>query len=143
MVAVLGVSYASSVRAWLNQRSDHNALAAQIAAQQAAIGSLKSTERRLHDPAYIESLARLRFGWVMPGERSYRVIGTDGKVLKAGNDGLSGPQVGSRPAEPPWWSGAAGSLARADAPKAPAEPSHPTRRPATLIGPTPGRSTAR
>ena len=144
VVAVLGVSYASSVRAWLNQRSEHNALAAQIAAQQAAIASLKNAEARWQDPAYIENMARLRFGWVMPGERSYRVIGKDGKVLKTGHDALSGLPVGTRPAQPPWWSGAAGSLVRADAlPAATAKPSPPARHPAKLIGPTTGSSTDR
>ena len=33
VLAVLGVSYASSIRAWLNLRSEQNALSAQIAAQ--------------------------------------------------------------------------------------------------------------
>jgi cell division protein FtsB len=143
VVAVLGVSYASSIRAWLNQRSEHNALSAQIAAQQDAITALKNAERRWQDPAYIENMARQRFGWVMPGERSYRVIGKDGKVLEVGNDTLPNGSADSRPAEPPWWAGAAGSLTRADATPEPRKPSQPDRRPATLIGPKPGSSTGR
>lgn len=141
VVAVLGVSYASSIRAWLNQRSEQHALTAQIAAQRAAIVALKNAELRYQDPAYIESLARMRFGWVMPGERSYRVIGKDGKVLTVGKDVLSGALPPAGTTQPPWWDGAAGSLAKADAPPQPPKSSHPTRRPATLIGPTPGRHT--
>jgi cell division protein FtsL len=143
VVAVLGVSYASSIRAWLNLRSEQSSLSAQIAAQQSAIASLKSQQNRWNDPAYIEEMARLRFGWVMPGERSYRVIGKDGKVLSAGDDVLTGPLSGSGTAQPPWWSGAAGSLARADAPPQPAKRSQPAHHPARLIGPTAGTSTAR
>jgi cell division protein FtsB len=144
VVAVLGVSYASSIRAWLNQRSEHNALAAQIAQQQAAIAGLRNAEQRWQDPAYVETMARLRFGWVMPGEKTYRVIGKDGKVLGVGNAALSDPAIGSRPTSPPWWAGAAGSLQRADAVPVVAPTSRPpARHPATLIGPTPGSSTKR
>ena len=109
VLAVLGVSYASSIRAWLNLRSEQNSLSAQIAAQQAAIASMKGQQARWNDPAYIEMMARLRFGWVMPGEHSYRVIGKDGKVLSDGQrrrsrHSFSDPGT----AQPPWWAGAAG-----------------------------------
>jgi cell division protein FtsB len=140
VLAVLGVSYASSIRAWLNLRSEQNSLSSQIAAQQAAIASLKGQQARWNDPAYIETMARLRFGWVMPGEHSYRVIGKDGRVLKVGNDTLADTFPDSATAQPPWWAGAAGSLARADAPPAPEKPAHPTRHPAKRIGLTPGGS---
>jgi cell division protein FtsB len=141
VIAVLGVSYASSIRAWLNQRSEQNSLAAQIADQEAQIAQLKHAASRWNDPAYIETQARLRFGWVMPGERSYRVIGKDGKVLSAGNDDLSSalPSSGAQPS--PWWDGAVSSLARADATPQPKKPTQPARDPAKLIGPTPDRPT--
>ena len=45
-----------------------------------AIGQLKDTKARFDDPAYIKQQARARFGWVMPGEVGYRVIGSDGSV---------------------------------------------------------------
>jgi cell division protein FtsL len=141
VLAVLGVSYASSIRAWLNLRSEQNSLTAQIAAQRAAIAALKQQQARWSDPAYIETMARLRFGWVMPGEHSYRVIGKDGTVLKVGNDTLTDTFSDSGTAQPPWWAGAAGSLVRADAPPAPEKPAHPTRHPAKRIGLTPGGST--
>lgn len=143
VVAVLGVSYASSIRAWLNQRSEQHSLAAQIDAQRAAIAQLRHAKVRWDDPAYVEQQARLRFGWVMPGERSYRVIGADGKVLSAGNASLVPTFPGSGAGEPPWWDGAARSLVRADTPEQAARPATPARHPAKLIGPAPERSTTR
>jgi cell division protein FtsB len=142
VLAVLGVSYASSIRAWLNLRSEQNQLSAEIAARQAAIDSMKNQTARWNDPAYVERMARLRFGWVMPGEHSYRVIGRDGKVLSLGNEALTGLVPVSGTSQPPWWSGAAGSLARADAPPRP-KPTAPQREPATRIGPSQGGSTPR
>ncbi|MEJ7628566.1 MAG: septum formation initiator family protein [Nocardioidaceae bacterium] len=143
VVAVLGVSYASSIRAWLNQRSEQHNLAAQIAAQQTEISRLRHAKLRWDDPAYIEQQARLRFGWVMPGERSYRVIGKDGKVLTAGSDSLSTSLPGSAAEQPAWWEGVTGSLVRADTPAPPVEPTKPARHPARLIGPTSGPPTTR
>ena len=143
VLAVLGVSYASSIRAWLNLRSEQNALSAQIAAQQAAISSMKAQTSRWNDPAYVEMQARLRFGWVMPGEHTYRVIGKDGKVLSVGNDDLSSPLFGSGTAQPPWWSGAAGSLAKADAPPQADKSTKPQRQPAKRIGAIPDEPTGR
>jgi len=139
VLAVLGVSYASSIRAWLNLRSEQHLLTAQIAERKAAIASMKGQVARWNDPAYIEMAARQRFGWVMPGEHSYRVIGKNGKVLGDGTDVLAGSSLPSDAAQPPWWSGIAGSLAKADAP--PPEPSRERHRePAKRIGPPGGTS---
>lgn len=113
VLAVLAVSYASSVRAWLNQRSEINGLSAQIDEREAAVAELEQTRRRWQDPAYIEAQARLRFSWVMPGEVGYRVIDEDGSVL-ADSGGLSEP-VGERDAteQPEWWETAWGSVVEA------------------------------
>lgn len=113
VLAVLAVSYASSVRAWLNQRSEINELSAQISERQASVAELEQTERRWRDPAYIEAQARLRFSWVMPGETGYRVIDEDGSVL-SDSGGLSDP-VGERSSteQPEWWETAWGSVVEA------------------------------
>ena len=142
VVAVLGVSYASSIRAWLNQRSTQHALSAQIAAEKDAIAQLQVDKGRWNDPAYIEAMARLRFGWVMPGERSYRVIGRDGKVLSAETSRLP-TRPADTGAEPPWWEGTVDSLKAADADPADRKRREPERTPQTLIGPLPGSSTGR
>src|SRR5689334_17888146 len=61
VVAVLGVSYASSIRAWVNQRNEQHALRAQIAVEKAQIERLRTAKARWNDPSYIEAQARLRF----------------------------------------------------------------------------------
>ena len=103
VVAVLAVSYASSMRAWLKQRSDINTLNAQIAEQRQDVAALRLQKQRLHDPAYIQSLARSRFGWILPGETGFRVIGADGKVLSDGGSQLSDPTQPAAPPKTEWW----------------------------------------
>lgn len=111
ILAVLAVSYASSARAWLNQRSEINSLRTQISARGAQVAELEQTKARWDDPAYVEAQARLRFGWVMPGEVGYRVIDGDGSVM-SDSDSLSEP-VTERPAEVEWWESAWGSVVEA------------------------------
>jgi cell division protein FtsB len=82
VVAVLTVSYASSMRAYLQQRSHIGNLKDQIAAREAAIDDLEREKQRWHDPAFIEAQARDRFGYVMPGETSYVVLDEDGAPLE-------------------------------------------------------------
>lgn len=138
VLAVLAVSYASSARAWLNQRSENNALSAQIADQEAAVADLKEQKRRWNDPDFIKTQARLRFGWVVPGEVGYRVIGTDGKVLTGDSASLTTPAELPDAGEPQWWDTAWGSMEEAG--KTPAEiaaeqeAAQPDHQPATQIG---------
>ena len=58
VLAVLAVSYASSARAWLRQRSEINDLTAQIKPSQAAIAGLQQEKSRWNDPAYIKRRRR-------------------------------------------------------------------------------------
>lgn len=133
VAAVLAVSYASSARAWLQQRSDINALRSQITQHRAAIASLQQAERRWHDPAYIEAQARLRFGWVMPGETGYRVIDSNGHVWSDGGASqLSQPAGASRPT-PVWWKAEWGSVVAAGNGPA-AATTKPHRKPAVWLG---------
>ena len=135
MVAVLAVSYASSTRAWLQQRSDLNALNADIADRQADVAALKQEKQRWKDPAYIEMQARLRFGWLMPGETGYRVIGDDGAILSAGTSRLSTPAEVAGDEPPEWWEGAWGSVVEAGKdPAAAAAQAAPKRTPVDQIG---------
>lgn len=139
VLAVLAVSYASSVRAWLNQRSEHDELRAQISEQRAAVAELEQTRRRWRDPAYIEAQARMRFSWVMPGEIGYRVIDGDGSVLSGGG-ALAEPVVERAAAEQPeWWEFAWDSVVAAGS-EPPAESTkrrvEPKRTPLERIGGT-------
>lgn len=113
VLAVLGVSYASSTRAWLEQRSEINALNAEIAERRADVADLQQAKRRWHDPAYIEAQARLRFGWVLPGEIGYRVIGDDGELLSDGSNELTDPTAVPPVEEPEWWETSWGSVVAA------------------------------
>jgi cell division protein FtsB len=80
VVVLLVGSYTSALHAWWDQRSEITAERAEIVERREAIRELENTKRRYDDPAFIQQQARERFGWVMPGEVGYRVIGVDGKI---------------------------------------------------------------
>src|SRR5688500_10682310 len=80
VAVMLIASYTASVHAWWQQRSEIAALEAQNRQTSAEIEDLEDQQRRWSDPAYIRQQARERFGWVMPGEIGYRVIGVDGEL---------------------------------------------------------------
>ena len=103
VLALLAVSYASSMRAYLQQRSQISDLKAQIAPRQTNIDRLEREKRRWHDPAYVEGQARARFGYLMPGEKSYVVIGEDGQPLDSATT-LTDPATIDRKVPTAWWS---------------------------------------
>ena len=80
VVLLLIASYTTTLRAWWDQRGEIQETRAEIATRTAAIADLEIEEGRWDDPAYVEQQARERFGWVLPGEVGYRVIGSDGTV---------------------------------------------------------------
>ncbi|UYM06501.1 FtsB family cell division protein [Solicola gregarius] len=93
VMLVLLISYASSLRAWLQQREDTAQARADIAAAQQSIDERELEKARLDDPAYVEKLARERFGWLRPGETGYTTLDENGDVL--GGDGeLTEPDGG-------------------------------------------------
>ncbi|HEY6932751.1 MAG TPA: septum formation initiator family protein [Marmoricola sp.] len=115
--AVLLVSYASSLRAYLEQRSQVEALQQQVAQSRHDISRLEREKRRWHDKAYVEAMARQRLGWVLPGETAYQVIGKDGRPLQETSE-LSNPATVGHVVPRAWWSTAWGSLRAADHPPA-------------------------
>ena len=129
VLAVLVVSYASSMRAYLQQRSHMSDLRAQIATSQRDITTLEREKRRWQDDAYVETQARERFGWVLPGETSYQVIDRNGKPLER-SDKLTDPSSVARQVPDPWWDKVRGTLEAADHPKK-------APQPATKITPPP------
>jgi cell division protein FtsB len=102
VVAVLTVSYASSLRAYLQQRSHIADLKSQIAERSASIDDLEREKRRWNDPAYVQAQARERFGYLMPGQTSYVVLGEDGKPLESETDLPDVSEVREREPEA-WW----------------------------------------
>ncbi|WP_445257882.1 FtsB family cell division protein [Nocardioides aurantiacus] len=116
VVAVLVVSYASSMRAFLDQRSHIAELRDQISASEREISGLEREKRRWADDAYVEAQARERFGWVMPGETSYQVIDRDGKPLER-TDELTDPDSVEEEVTDAWWDKVWGSVETADHPE--------------------------
>lgn len=101
VLAVLAVSYASSMRAFLHQRAEIAELKAQIAERKAAIDDLEREKKRWQDPAFVQSQARERLGYVMQGETPFVVL-SDGEPLTAAAE-LSDPDDVPQPAPEAWW----------------------------------------
>jgi cell division protein FtsB len=131
VLAVLVVSYASSMRAYLQQRAHINDLRTQIDSSERDILALEREKRRWTDDAYVETQARERFGWVLPGETSYQVIDRNGQPLER-SDALTDPDTVARQVPDPWWGKVYGTLEEADHPKPP-----PTPRTSITPPPTP------
>ncbi|HET8603332.1 MAG TPA: septum formation initiator family protein [Marmoricola sp.] len=113
--ALLMVSYASSMRAYLQQHAQVQQLQDQVAQSRHDISQLEREKRRWHDKAYVEAMARERFGWVLPGETAYQVIGRDGKPMQDISE-LSNPTSVGHVVPEAWWSKAWGSVRTADHP---------------------------
>jgi TolA-binding protein len=102
VLSVLTISYASSLKAYFQQHSQIQSLREQIASSQSSIHELESEKQRWQDPAYVKEQARARFGYLMPGETSYVVIGADGKPLSTEST-LSDPRTTSSTNPTAWW----------------------------------------
>jgi cell division protein FtsB len=128
VLSVLTISYASSLKAYFQQHSQIQALQHQIASSESSIARLQSEKSQWKDPAYVQEQARARFGYLMPGETSYVVIGDNGKPLGA-RASLSDPRTVSSKTPTAWWTTEWRSVQLAGNPPAPAK--HP---PASFIG---------
>ena len=102
VVSVLTISYASSLKAYFQQHGQIEQLRGQIASSQSDISRLEAEKARWHDPVYVREQARARFGYLMPGQTSYVVIGEDGKPLAAQST-LSDPRTSSSRTPTAWW----------------------------------------
>ncbi len=81
VLLVLVISYASSLRAWLDQRQEIAGTEAEIIRTQEQVDELEREKRRWADDAYVEQQARDRLAYVLPGEIGYRVITAEGEPL--------------------------------------------------------------
>jgi cell division protein FtsB len=102
VLSVLTISYASSLKAYFQQHSQIQQLRSQIASSESSIQQLEGEKARWHDPAYVREQARARFGYLMPGQTSYVVIGDDGKPLAA-QATLSDPRTSKIATPTAWW----------------------------------------
>jgi cell division protein FtsB len=130
VLGVLLVSYASSLRAYVDQRRHVADLEDSIASSRADIEGLKREKQRWQDPAYVVAQARARFAFGFPGEMGYLVLDADGKPLDH-EDSLSDPSVGKTP-DPQWWQTTLASVDTAGSP--PAAKAEPVKR---LVDPDP------
>ena len=69
------VAVALPFKIWLSQRGDITTLNNQIRQAEQRVAELNAQDQRWNDPAYIESQARKRLHYVMPGESSKVVLG--------------------------------------------------------------------
>ncbi len=81
VVVALMVSYASSLRAYLDQRAHIAALEERIQRSERNIEALEEEKERWKDPAYVISQARARFAFGFPGEVGYQVLDEEGEPL--------------------------------------------------------------
>ena len=126
-LAVLMVSYASSMRAYLEQRRHLESLQASIATSKDNIAALEREKARWEDPAYLRAQARERFGWVLPGEIGFQVIDEDGEPL--GREvTLSDAEPITDDARPQWWQAAWDSVEVAGNPDEAAQTPKPAER---------------
>jgi len=102
VLSVLTISYASSLKAYVQQHNQIEHLRSQIADSQSSIARLQEEKARWQDPAYVKQQARARFGYLMPGQTSYVVIGEDGKPLAA-EATLSDPRTKRSSTPTAWW----------------------------------------
>ncbi|KAA1418760.1 septum formation initiator family protein [Nocardioides humilatus] len=121
VLAVLAVSYASSLRAYLQQRHKLDALESQISERESSIDDLERENERWDDPAFIAQQARLK-GYVKPGETPYVVVDSNGNALT--NSELDDPSSVGDQETPAWYDGVWDSVKVAGHPptKIPAPP---------------------
>ena len=113
VLAGLMVSYASSFRAYLDQRHQVEQLETSIERSRTAIAALQREKQRWADPAYVVAQARARFAFGFPGEIGFQVLDENGRPLDH-DDSLSDP---TRVAEDPeWWQETLSSLEAAGRP---------------------------
>lgn len=108
IVAVLVVSYASSAKAYLQQRHEIRDTQTEITQKQAHIASLQDQVDRWNDPAYVAIQARERFGYVMPGQTAYVALDANGHKIAPTAE--LGKPVTATPGTPTaWWTTVWGS----------------------------------
>jgi cell division protein FtsB len=141
VLLVLTISYASSLRIYFAQTHGIAATQQQIIDSQNSITDLQAQLARWHDPAYVETQARMRLGWVMPGETGYRVVGDDGNPLGGGAEINSAAKKAAAPQDV-WWAKMWGSVEAADKP-APAANVRPSKPPTITESTKPKDATPR
>ena len=94
LIVLLALLFAATVplRTYMAQRAQLDLLEHQAQVLQHENGLLDKQIERLHDPRYLEQLARACLGMVRPGELQFAVTG---KGVSVGGSSGSGPSGGS------------------------------------------------
>lgn len=135
VVLMLTISYASSLRIYLDQKHEIAATKAEIAQRTERITDLQTELTRWEDPAYVKAQARSRLGWAVPGEVGYRVVDEAGNPIGAGHE-IESDEPDLNEAGDSWWARAFGSIEAADHP-APGAEGGPPAEPEPTITPEP------
>jgi cell division protein FtsB len=122
VLAVLVVSFASSLRAYFQQRQQTQLLQDSIRSSQEHITALQREKKRWGDNAYVIAQARARFSFGFPGEIGYQVLDKDGKPLDH-QDSLTDPKR-SGDGRPEWWQTTLTSIDTAGHPPHVSTPAH-------------------
>ena len=101
VLSVLTISYASSLKAYFQQHSQIQELRAQIAASESDIPGSRARSSAGRTRRTSRS-RRGAFGYLMPGQTSYVVIGEDGKPLAA-QATLTDPRTSTSTTPTAWW----------------------------------------
>ncbi len=111
VIAGIALLLATSLRVYFAQAGELADVRSQIADEQDRIADLEDKLNRWNDDEYVKAIARVRLGWVMPGEVGYHVIGADGQPLE-------GATMKEAVEEPPslWWEKMWGSVQVTDQP---------------------------
>lgn len=84
-----------SVRAYLGQRAELDALEAEVAAAHREEEDLRAELERWQEPAYVQAQARDRLSYVFPGETAYRVIDPEVVPETPVVEGSATPETGA------------------------------------------------
>ena len=114
VIFLIIVSYWATLQVYINQQREMGQLNDQIAAHKSAISDLENQVGRWKDDEFDKTQARERLGWVMPGERGYRVMNDDGTPFAGGQQILEDDIPTGN--EKTWWDRLWSSVQAADNP---------------------------
>lgn len=100
ILLIAALQFAGPVQALLAQQRQTQALRSEVSQRQAAVQDLRERRERLRDPNYIQSLARARLHFVMPGETAYIVLDAPSDT---GDSIPLDTSVTAAAAQAPWW----------------------------------------
>jgi cell division protein FtsB len=116
IAVLLAVTLVPTLRSYLRQQGQIDALRQDVTAQRAEVAALQKEQARWNDDAYVMQQARERLKFVKVGEKSYTVI--DGKPAAKAVSGVASTPAAS--SDNPWYGRLWESVQVADAGPAPA-----------------------